>query len=70
VVLINKRDVPVTVAVQARDHHQFAFGRVWQLTADAPTPVAAANLSLPVTNAGVITLPARSATMLVLMPPL
>jgi hypothetical protein len=69
-VLINKRDVPVTVAIRARDHHQFAFGRVWQLGPGSPAPEAAPNFGLTGTNAGVITLPATTVTTLVLMPPL
>lgn len=70
VILINKRSQPVTVSVRARDTQEFAFGRVWQITDAAPAPVPAANFSITTINAGIITLPARSVTLVVLMPPL
>ncbi|MBU1068512.1 glycoside hydrolase family 44 protein, partial [Myxococcota bacterium] len=69
-VLINKRDVPVTVSIRARDYQQFAFGRAWQLGPDAPAPAEVETFQLSGTNAGIITLPATTVTTLVLMPPL
>ena len=69
-VLINKRDVPVTVSIRARDYQQFAFGRVFQLSPDSPAPAEVDTFQLSGTNAGILTLPATTVTTLVLMPPL
>ncbi len=69
-VLINKRDVPVSVSIRARDYHQFAFGRVWQLGPDSPAPAEVDTFQLSGINAGILTLPAFTVTTVMLMPPL
>ncbi len=66
IVAINKRDTDTSAGISVRHGYQYTSAEVYQLTAAGSTPARAADLDITKVNAFVYTMPARSASVLVL----
>ncbi len=67
-VLINKAEREVSVALRVRDRNEYGFARVWRLSGEIPAPRPDSNAPMNARNAGIVRLPAWSVSTLVLMP--
>jgi hypothetical protein len=68
IVCLNKSDAAATAGIAVTHTRLFKKAKVYRLTSAGSSPVAAADLSITLKNAFQITLPAMSASALVLLP--